>query len=246
MYMKKLLSYILTPVYYIGFALLLLIFHPIQVICNLVWGYNAHKKSVDILNFLLLLTLKIMGAKIRKNGFYELPVNRPLIIISNHQSLYDIPPIIWFFRKHHPKFISKIELAKNIPSISYYLRHCGAALIDRENGSQSIKEIIKLGRLIEKKNYSACIFPEGTRTKTGKLKRFQSGGIKTLLKVAPSALIVPFVIDGDFNLHKYGAFPLSFGETLKYTMLQPIEPKDQSVEEIIAKIEEAIKKEMEI
>ena len=243
--MKKVLSYILTPLYYATFVILILIFHPVQIICRKIWGYNSHKKSVDILNFFVFKSLKIMGAKFQVRGCYNLPTDRPLIIVSNHQSFNDISPLIWLFRKNHPKFISKLELAKYIPSISYNLRHSGAALIDRKKGGQSIKEIIKLGRLIEKNNYSACIFPEGTRTKTGKLKRFQPGGIKTLLKAAPSALIVPFVINGNFNLYKYGNFPMSFGETLKYTVLGPIEPKNQSAEELIEKIEEAIKRELE-
>ncbi len=238
--MKKVLSYILTPIYFIVFGLLLLFFHPIQVLCKKVGGYESHKKSVDILNLLLFKGLKIVGAKISIQGFNDLPDNRPVIIVSNHQSAYDIPPIIWLFRKNHPKFISKIELAKNIPSISYNLKHSGAALIERRNGGQSVKEIIKLGRLIEKYNYAACIFPEGTRTRTGKLKRFHPGGIKTLLKASPSAVIVPFVIDGNFKLHKYGAFPMSFGETLKFTALPAIDPTGLSAEEVVAKTENAI------
>ena len=243
--MKKILSYILTPLYYATFAILLLVFHPVQIICRKIGGYNSHKKSVDILNLFVFKSLKIMGAKFLIRGCYNLPTDRPLIIVSNHQSFNDISPIYWLFRKNHPKFISKLELAKNIPSISYNLRHSGAALIDRKKGGQSVKEIIKLGRLIEKNNYSACIFPEGTRTKTGKLKIFHPGGIKTLLKAAPSALIVPFVIDGNFNLYKYGNFPISFGETLKYTVLEPIEPKNQSAEELIVRVEGVIRGELE-
>jgi len=243
--MKKTLSYILSPIYYIIFAFLLLIFHPIQVICRKVWGCNAHKKSVELLNLLLFTNLRIMGTKIHKKKFYDLPVDRPLIIIANHQNSFDIPPIIWFFRKYHPIFISKIKLAKNIPSISYHLRHSGAALIDRKNLSQATIEINKLGQLIEKNNYSACIFPEGTRSKDGKMRKFKTGGIKILLKASPSALIVPFAIQGGVNLYKYGLFPLSFGETLSYTLLGPIEPKGLSFEDIISKTEDLISNELE-
>ena len=64
-------------------------------------------------------------------------LNVPVVFVANHQSLYDIPPFIWFMRSNHPKFISKIELAKGIPSVSYNLRHGGAALIDRKNPRQS-------------------------------------------------------------------------------------------------------------
>ncbi len=242
--MKKLLSHIFTPLYFIVFGLILLVFHPIQVICKNIWGYNCHKKSVSILNLLIFKSLKIIGAKIIVQGSYNLPTDRPLIIVSNHQSTYDIPAILWLFRKNHPKFISKKSLGKHIPSISYNLRHSGSAIIDRKNPTQAIKEIIRLGQFIEKNNYSACIFPEGTRTRTGKLRTFQSGGIKTLLKVSPSALIVPFAIKGNHNLLRFGAYPLSFGEKLKFTVLDPIEPQGHSAEELVLRIQNLIDQEI--
>ena len=48
--MRKLLAYPLTIIYYVFFGLSLVIFHPIQWVCLNVFGYQAHKKSVDILN----------------------------------------------------------------------------------------------------------------------------------------------------------------------------------------------------
>ena len=117
--MRTIFSYLLTPVYLLFFMLLLLIFHPVQVVCRFVGGYPLRKKSVDVLNFLLLYSLVILGARIRFRGFDKLPQGRPFIIVSNHQSTFDIPPIVWGFRKSHPKFVSKKELGKGIPSISY-------------------------------------------------------------------------------------------------------------------------------
>ncbi len=243
--MKKILSYIFTPIFFIVFGLILLIFHPIQVICKNIWGYQSHKTSVDILNFLIVKSLFIMGARIKITGNFDLPKNRPIIFVSNHQSTYDIPFMIWLFRKNHPKFIAKKELAKNIPSISYNLKHSGAAIIERKNPSQAIKEIIKLGRLMKKNNYSACIFPEGTRTRTGKLRAFQSGGIKTLLKIAPSSLIVPFAIKGNNKLHKFGNYPLSFGEKLNFSVLEPIDPKGVNVDELVLEVKDLIEKQIQ-
>jgi len=239
--MKTVLNYLLTPVYLLTFGLLLLIFHPIQVICRYTGGYQLRKKSVDILNYLLIYSLTILGSRIRFRGFEKLPQGRPFIIVSNHQSTFDIPPIVWGFRKHHPKFVSKKELGKGIPSISYNLRHGGSALIDRKNGRQSLVEISKLGKHIEKENYSASIFPEGTRSKDGKVKRFQSPGIAMLLKSAPSACIVPFVIDGNSRLMEKGYFPLQVGTRLNYTVLDPIEPAGRDVAELTAEIEQKIK-----
>ncbi|NOU59954.1 lysophospholipid acyltransferase family protein [Marinifilum caeruleilacunae] len=242
--MTKILSYFLTTLFYILFFLLLVIFHPIQVICLKVFGYRAHKNSVDVLNFLLMRLVGILAVRITYEGKANFPKDRPLIIVSNHQGTYDIPPIVWLFRKYHPKFISKKELAKNIPSVSYNLRHSGAALIDRKNRAQAIPEIYKLGQLIAKNNYAACIFPEGTRSKTGKMKKFKSGGIETLLKAAPNALIVPFAVEGNYKIEKRGMFPLCIGQKVKYSILDPIETEGKSAIEITNEAEQLIRKKL--
>ncbi|MEL7587267.1 MAG: lysophospholipid acyltransferase family protein [Prolixibacteraceae bacterium] len=239
--MKKLLGYLLTPFYMLAFLLLIVVFHPVQMVCRRIGGYQLRKKSVDVLNFFLIYSLLILGARIRFRGFGLLPEGRPLIIVSNHQSLLDIPPIVWGFRKHHPKFVSKKELGKGIPSISYNLRHGGSVLIDRENGRQSILEIARLGKHIEKENYSASIFPEGTRSRTGEVKHFQYPGIAALMRSAPSAWIVPFVIDGNSRLMKHGYYPLLFGTRLTYTVLQPIDPAGRDPKELTEELEQKIR-----
>jgi len=238
--MRKILSVILTPVYLLWFALLLVIFHPIQVVTRLIWGYPVRKKVVDILNFGLLYGLWILGTRIIFTGFEKIPQNRPLIIVSNHQSLLDIVAIVVGFRKYHPKFISKIELKKGIPSVSYNLRHGGSVLIDRKKGAQSVKDIMMLGKHIEASTYSATIFPEGTRTKDGKVNKFQPAGIATLVRSAPSAVIVPFAIDG-FEIMKNGYFPLTFGCKFILSVLDPIEPKGWDTAALTLHVESLIK-----
>ncbi len=234
------ISYLLSALFWIHFGLSLIFFHAMQVICNFLGGYKFRKRSVDFLNFFLLYGLKIVGARIKFQGFDNLPQDCPLIIVSNHQSTFDIPPIGWGFRKHHPTFVAKKELGKGIPSISYNLRKGGAALIDRKNGRQSIVEIAKLGQFIEKNHYSASIFPEGTRSNDGKLRHFQPSGIATLVKKAPSAWIVPLAIDGNSELIQSGYFPLKLGVKISFTALEAIDPKGRDIKEITAEIEQKI------
>ena len=241
--LRKILSVILTPVYLLVFAILLVVFHPVQVFTRWIWGYPVRKKVVDVLNFGLLYSLWILGTKITFRGFEKIPQNRPLIIVANHQSLLDIVAVVVGFRKNHPKFISKAELGKGIPSVSYNLRHGGSVLIDRKKGAQSVKDIMMLGKHIEKENYAACIFAEGTRSKDGKVKAFQSAGIASLIRTAPSAVIVPFAIDG-FQIMKNGYFPMTFGCHFKLTALDPIEPKGLNVDELTLTVENLIKKEL--
>ena len=239
--MNKLFGFLFTPIHYLFFFLLLLIFHVVQVIAFNFFGEKAHKRSVDLLNFFLLQNFRTIGSRIKFINNYSLPVGQTIIAISNHQSMYDMPMIIWYLRKINLKFVSKKELAKGIPSISYNLRHSGAALIDRNDKAQALAEIEKLGKLIQEKKLSALIFPEGTRSKTGILKPFSIGGISTLLREAPDALILPLVINNSWKIFRYGQFPLSFGEKISLEVLEPFSSKNLTALEVIAKAEEQIK-----
>jgi 1-acyl-sn-glycerol-3-phosphate acyltransferase len=240
--MNKFLGYIFSPLFYLFFFLTLVIFQPVQWVCYRFFGYKAHKASVDVLNFFLTYSKLLLGTSITFVNRQDLPLEQPKIFIANHQSMYDIPALIWFLRKHHVKFISKIELTKGIPSISFNLKYGGGANIDRKDSKQAISEIIKLGRKMKANNWSAMIFAEGTRAKDGKMKTFQVGGIATLLKAAPDAIIVPVAIENSWKLVQYGTYPLSFGERLKWTVLEPIDKTGKVPEEIVLAAENAIRK----
>ncbi|RCH54575.1 1-acyl-sn-glycerol-3-phosphate acyltransferase [Mucilaginibacter hurinus] len=239
--MKKFLGYFLTPIAIVAFFLILFIFQPIQWISYRVFGYEAHKRSVDVLNFFLIGTYYILFNSVKFINKQELPVGRPMIIIANHQSLFDIPPMIYFFRKYHAKFISKIELTKGVPSISYNLKVGGGANIDRNDPRQSIMELVKLGTRMKENNWSAMIFPEGTRSKDGRVKTFQSAGIATLLKKCPDALLVPVAISNSWKMIRYGLYPLNTFIPMTWEVLEPIEVNKRPVDEVVKEVENRIR-----
>ncbi|PZO29325.1 MAG: 1-acyl-sn-glycerol-3-phosphate acyltransferase [Flavobacteriaceae bacterium] len=238
--MEKLVSYPISVVYYLCFGLTLVIFHPIQWFCLNVFGYQAHKKSVDYLNFCLTKCTNILGTTYSVKNKEVIPNNAPIIFVANHQSLYDIIGIIWYLRRFHAKFVSKKELGKGIPSVSYNLRHGGSVLIDRKDPKQALPVIKGLGEYIEKHNRSAVIFPEGTRSKTGKPKEFAQSGLKILCKYAPNAYIVPISINNSWKMVKFGVFPMGLGNKLEFIIHQPMAVKDYSFEEIMQKTESAV------
>lgn len=220
--MQKLLAYPLSVIYLICFFITLVIFHPIQWFCFNIFGYQAHKKSVDFLQLSLMRCANVLGTRFTFNNKHQIDKNQSLIIVANHQSLHDIYPLTWYMRKHHPKFISKIELGKGIPSVSYNLRHGGAALIDRKNPRQSLPALMKFGEYIENNKRAAVIFPEGTRSKNGTPKPFQTKGLEILFKKIPSALIVPVSINNSWKMYKYGKFPMGIGTHITFTVHKPI------------------------
>lgn len=244
--MKKLLSYLLTPIHLIFFGLSLVIFDGIQRIAFTIGGYLPHKKSVDFLNFFLTWSIVFLGSIPRWRQPHDLPTDRPLIVVANHQSLYDIPPFFWYLRKHHIKFISKKALAKGVPSISYNLRNGGNAVIDRKDPRQALPAIKKLGEFIEKNNYAAVIFPEGTRSRTGKPKSFSPNGLKTLIKYAPSALIVPVTINHSWKLVRYGKFPMDVFAQPTWDVHAPIDPEGKPFDEVFAEVEQKVVSSIEI
>lgn len=240
--MKKLLSYPLSVLYYFFFGVLLLVFHPIQWLSLNLGGYNAHRKSVSLMNFFIVRLICILGGKVSFRVQHPLPEEVPLIVVANHQSLHDIPPLIWNLRKHHPKFVSKIELGKGIPSISFNLKHGGSALINRKNSKQALTTLKKFGAYLETNNYTGIIFPEGTRSRNGVAKRFSSNGLHTILKAAPSSYVVPVTINNSWKLLKNGSFPLELGVHLTFDVHEPIKTSECEFEELFEKVEKTIKK----
>lgn len=221
--MRKILAYPLSVLYYIAFGMTLVFFHPIQWFCFNVFGYPALKKTVDALQLCLVSCLHILGTRVSWDNPYEIPTNKPLLIVSNHQSMYDISPIMWYMRKHHVKFVSKKELGKGIPSVSYNLRHGGSVLIDRKNPRQSLPAMIKFGEYLEATNRAGVIFPEGTRSKDGYPKPFKTRGLEILMKKTPSALIVPITVNNSWKMLRYGKFPMGIGNHIKFTVHKPLE-----------------------
>lgn len=239
--MRRFFGFILSPLHHLVFISILIIFQPIQWLSLKLGGYKAHKISVDVLNLFLLSSFYLLGCTVKFTNLQNLPTDRPIIFTANHQSMYDIPPLIWFLRKYHAKFISKIELTKNIPSISFNLKHGGGANIDRTDRKQSLSEIMKLGQRMKDNNWSAVIFPEGTRSKNGMMKDFQLGGVATLLKKAPNALIVPVAIENSWKVVKNGTLWLHAFIPIKFTVLAPIEPVNKDVELVLKEAENAVK-----
>jgi len=238
--MQKIISYPFSLIAILIFILALLIFHPVQWVCLNLFGYQAHKKSVDYLNLVLLRIGHLVGTSYKVENRALIPKGVPIIFVANHQSLYDIIAMIWFLRKFHPKFVSKKELGKNIPSVSYNLRHGGSVLIDRKDPKQAVPTIKILSEYIELHKRSAVIFPEGTRSKTGVPKEFSQTGLKILCKYAPSAYVVPVSINNSWKLFKYGFFPLGIGNRLTFTIHKPLSVKDLSFDEIMKQTEQAI------
>ena len=152
--------------------------------------------------------------------------------------------MIWHLRSIHPKFVSKIELGKGIPSVSYNLRYGGAVLIDRKNPRQAITALMNFADYLNQHNRSAVIFPEGTRSKTNVPKKFQRKGLAVLIKKMPEAYVLPVTINNSWKLQKHGMFPMPLGVRVCYKLHPFMKISDFDTEILIDTIESQINSEI--
>lgn len=135
--------------------------------------------------------VKDSGAKVTVHGRENIPDTGNMLFVGNHQSNFDFALLLAEL-KTPVGFIAKVELIK-IPLVRdwMYLIHC--LFMDRSDMKQQLKTIID-GIGLLKNGYSLIVFPEGTRSKDGKVAEFKPGTFKLATK--SKVPIVPFTISG--------------------------------------------------
>lgn len=237
--LMQFLTWILNILFWLVFSLILCVFHPIQVIAKWI-SESAHTSVVNAMIWCLNRSLILVANRITYHLDLSLiPENRPIIIASNHQSMFDIPAIGWAFRKYRPKYIAKNELKKGIPSISYNIRHGGSTTIKLKAPKAALKAIEDFGRRAYENDYAVVIFPEGARSRDGKPRTFKSGGLKILLSVMPNAVVIPVVLHEFWKFERYVCKPVPLGTHKHLHMLDPIVDTNDP-EEVVHLVSRAI------
>lgn len=217
----RLIDWIFTIPFLFAFGLTLLVFDPLQRLARL-FGQRPQEIVAGALQTVLIQTFRLSGMRLEVERSPEVKPNTPYVIISNHQSMFDVPIFGGLLFTNYPKYVSKRSLGNWIPSISYNLRRGGNALIDRGDRDQAQGEIRALGERAEARGVSAVIYPEGTRSRDGQLRPFKPAGTMTLLRAAPRLAVVPATIDGSWRLLRYNLLPIPFGVTVRVRFSDPI------------------------
>ncbi|MBM3162891.1 MAG: 1-acyl-sn-glycerol-3-phosphate acyltransferase [Chlorobi bacterium] len=119
------------------------------------------------------------------------------LVISNHAGMADIPLLLGAM-KLNLRFVAKEELAK-IPVFGWALKRSGYVMIKRGQNREALKSLLAAADVL-RSGRSVHIFPEGTRSETGKLLPFkrgaflvaQKGGVPLLpVTIIGSNLITP-------------------------------------------------------
>ena len=128
----------------------------------------------------------------------ELPEN--FIVISNHQSLLDIPVFMKFLPQHSVRFIAKDTLGRHIPLVSEMLRAQEHCLIPRKaKPMEAMRYISDFGKRVVERKQVPILFPEGSRTRDGQVGKFFSAGFRQLTESTGLPVVV-CALDGGWQL----------------------------------------------
>ena len=153
--------------------------------------------------------------KIDIKGRENIDQKKTYVIISNHQSAMDI--VILYRIYTHFKWIAKRELFR-VPFVGWNLMLNRHIAIDRDSRKSAATMLRKALNHLEQGS-SILVFPEGTRTLDGSIKRFKDGAF--LIAKKAEVAILPVVIDGTFEaVPKSGL--IGFKQTFKIRVLPEV------------------------
>jgi 1-acyl-sn-glycerol-3-phosphate acyltransferase len=127
--------------------------------------------------------------------------------MANHQSNFDIPVLLGHLAVQF-RWLAKVELFK-IPIFGRAMRKVGYISIDRYDRESAFKSLDVAANKI-KSGVSVLIFPEGTRSRDGKIRPFKKGGF--VMAIDSGVPIVPVVITGTRAIMPKGKFRIYPGQ----------------------------------
>jgi 1-acyl-sn-glycerol-3-phosphate acyltransferase len=172
-----------------------------------------------------------------------------ILVVMNHQSLFDIPLMVESVAgRGYPRIVTRERYSRRIPLISHMIRLYQYPVVDPSAKSEEIRQsLIDMAEAARTSEVPIGVFPEGTRTKDGEIGRFKRGALSHILATRPWTVHM-YVVDGfwraaklkDFitNLHAVrgkieyagslewtdpAANPDEFIERVRETMLQRLE-----------------------
>lgn len=188
----------------------------------------------------LALTLAPLW-RTRIEGMEKLDRKRACIIVMNHQSLIDV---LIAFRLFFPaKMIGKKALAY-VPIVGWNLMMSGHILVDRKSRQSQFDAIRRMETMLNR-GESLLVFPEGTRTRDGRIAPFKKGAFRTA--AGTGTPVQPIVIDGPFQLlPRKGIVADHFGR-FTVRIMDPMEAKaEERPVETAERVRAAMNRELEV
>ena len=211
---------LLWKIFYIFFMLLAFLAFITYYILHFILPHKVNRKFVYIVvTIWAKVTLLSTGSRVEISGLENIPAERNLCLVGNHQSFFDIPAIMGW--SGFPLgFIAKQEL-KKVPAIYHWMRELPCVFINRQNAREAMKSFQESAAVMKAGN-PIVIFPEGTRAKSDIIAEFKPGSLK--LPQMAGAVILPFAIKNTWRIFEIDnkIHPIR----VKLAFMPPIYPTD--------------------
>jgi 1-acyl-sn-glycerol-3-phosphate acyltransferase len=177
-------------------------------------------------------TLWVSGCSVETHGADNLKEGEPAIVASNHVSWFDVLalasvlPLPFYF-------VAKKEL-ELVPIFGQAWQIAGHISIDRGNREKAVRSLRKAGERVRAENGLVVIYPEGTRSRTGRLQPLKKG---TFFLAKETGLpIVPVIVTGSFDIMRPDTFTVR-PATIHLWFEPPIETAGMTEQDIPAVME---------
>jgi len=175
-------EYIAYVLIYVIFLLITSLFLPTK---------KPIEKPSEFCRFMIWLTMDwvmtLLRIKVRVKGREKIP-DEPCVLVCNHLSDFDPMTVLAVLRERRIAYISK-ESNFKIPIVGRFIFHAGFLSIDRNNGIRAMRTLHVAANRMKETGVDIGIYPEGTRSRTGKLLRFKAGAF-VLAKKADAPIVV--------------------------------------------------------
>lgn len=175
--------------------------------------------------------------RVEVEGLENIPLRSPVIFMSNHQSLFDIAAIVDTMPVSF-RFVAKKELVR-IPLFGWALAGSGHVIVDRQDREKAVQSLHRAAERV-RSGTNVIIFPEGTRSPTGVLQQFKSGGFH--LAIESQVPIIPVTVSGSHRITRKRSLRIESG-TVKIVYGKPIPTRGFTLEdrnELKARVRESI------
>jgi 1-acyl-sn-glycerol-3-phosphate acyltransferase len=182
------------------------------------------------------LNIYLGFCRVRVRGKELIDPEKTYIVMSNHQSLFDVVALIAYLPLQL-RWVVKEEI-RRLPVFGCALQRMGHIYVDRARGESILRSIEKAAQKI-KNNTSVVFFPEGSRSEDGKLLKFRKGGF--ILARESGYPILPITINGSRFVLPKNTMDLLPG-VIEIRIHPPIACSGgRGVDELVQKVEEAIR-----
>ncbi|MBN1551102.1 1-acyl-sn-glycerol-3-phosphate acyltransferase [bacterium] len=137
--------------------------------------------------------LKLTGISVKIHGLEQIPKDQPVLIVANHQSMCDILALAGYLPIPF-SWIAKKELFK-IPIFGTAMTAAKYIPIDRKNRENAYKTLDLAADVLQ--SQSVLIFPEGTRSRTGEVRKFKYGAAHIIMN--SNQPVLPIAITNSFE-----------------------------------------------